>query len=216
MAERTTQSWTQVPHFFAARDVDATELLRTQKNRALLIEQECRARLSITDLLIALVARVLKKHPRINATWKDGAIQLNKDVHISVAVAVNDGVVSPVIHNAHTAPLANICVRRQELTELARANRLRPADISGGTFTISNLGMYRLDAFAAIVPLPQAAILAVGGISERVVALEGKPVVRPIMTLTLSSDHRVIDGARAAEFLGELATAISDPDKWLD
>ncbi|MGB7847242.1 MAG: dihydrolipoamide acetyltransferase family protein [Candidatus Acidiferrum sp.] len=215
MAERTTQSWTQVPHFFVVRDVDCTELLKAQKGLATTIEQTYGARLSITDLLVALVARVLAKHPRLNALWKDGTIHSNKEVNISVAMAVKDGVVSAVIHNAHTTQLADICVQRQKLTELARSNRLRPADITGGTFTISNLGMYKVDAFTAIIPPAQAAILAVGGISERVVAVDSKPVVRPIMTVTLSSDHRVIDGARAAEFLGELASAIAEPNKWL-
>jgi len=216
MAERSTQSWTQVPHFFVARDVDATGLLSAQNNVAPGVEQKHGVRFSITDLLVALAARVLVKHPRINATWKDGTIHLNKEINIGVAMAVKDGVVNVVIHDAHTTHLANISVQRQELTELARANRLRPADIAGGTFTISNLGMYRVDAFTAIIPPPQAAILAVGGISERVVAVDGKPAVRPMMTLTLSSDHRVIDGARAAEFMSELAAAITEPDKWLD
>ncbi len=212
MAERTTQSWTQVPHFFVSRDVDCTELLKTQKSLAGSIEQKHGARLSITDLLVALVARVLSKHPRINATWKDGGIQFNSKVNISVAMAVSDGVVNAVIHNAHTLQLEDICVQRQELTELARANRLRPADITGGTFTISNLGMYRVDSFTAIIPSPQAAILAVGGISERIVVVEGKPAIRPIMTITLSSDHRVIDGARAAEFLRDLVGAVEGPN----
>ena len=215
MAERTTQSWTQVPHFFVSRDVDCAELLKAQKNRAAEIEQKHGARLSITDLLVALVARILARHPRLNYTWREGTIHPNKDVNVSVAMAVKDGVVNAVIHNAHTTHLADICVQRNELTELARSNRLRPADITGGTFTISNLGMYKVDAFTAIIPPTQAAILAVGGISERVVAVDGKPVVRPMMTLTLSSDHRVIDGARAAEFLGDLAGAIAEPDKWL-
>ena len=216
MAERTTQSWTQVPHFFVSREVDCTELLKAQKNLAGEIEQKHSVRLSITDLLVALVARVLARHPRVNSMWKEGTIHANKDVNVSVAMAVKDGVTNAVIHNAHTTHLADICVQRNELTELARSNRLRPADITGGTFTISNLGMYKVDAFTAIIPPTQAAILAVGGISERVVAIEGKPEVRPMMTLTLSSDHRVIDGARAAEFLGEIAGAIAEPVKWLD
>lgn len=211
MAERTTQSWTQVPHFFVSRDVDCTELLKAHQSLAVAIEEKHHRRLSLTDLLVALVARVLTKHPRVNATWKDGGIYFNHDVNISVAMAVKDGVVSAVIHNAHKSQLADICAQRQELTELARANRLRPADIAGGTFTISNLGMYGVDSFTAIIPPPQAAILAVGGISDRVVAIEGEPAVRPMMTLTLSSDHRVIDGVRAAEFLGELSTAMADP-----
>lgn len=216
MAERTTQSWTQVPHFFVSRDVDCTELLKAQKNLAGEIERKHSVRLSITDLLVALVARVLARHPRVNSTWKEGTIYPNKDVNVSVAMAVKDGVINAVIHNAHTTHLADICVQRNELTELARSNRLRPADITGGTFTISNLGMYKVDAFTAIIPPTQAAILAVGGISERVVAIEGKPAVRPMMTLMLSSDHRVVDGVRAAEFLGELASAIAEPVKWLD
>ena len=216
MAERTTQSWTQVPHFFVSREVDCTELLKVQKNLAGEIEQKHGVRLSITDLLVALVARILARHPRVNSTWKEGAIHPNKDVNVSVAMAVKDGVINAVIHNAHTTHLADICVQRHELTELARSNRLRPTDITGGTFTISNLGMYKVDSFTAIIPPTQAAILAVGGISERVVAVDGMPAVRPMMTLTLSSDHRVIDGARAAEFLGELAGAIAEPGKWLN
>ena len=216
MAERTTQSWIQVPHFFVSRDVDCTELLKAHKSLGAAIEEKHHARLSLTDLLVGLVARVLTKHPRINATWKDGGIHFNQDVNISVAMAVKDGVVSAVIHNPHKLQLADICLQRQELTEHARANRLRPADIAGGTFTISNLGMYGVDSFTAIIPPLQAAILAAGGISDRVVAIEGKAAVRPTMTLTLSSDHRVIDGARAAEFLGDLSAAIADPGKWLE
>jgi pyruvate dehydrogenase E2 component (dihydrolipoamide acetyltransferase) len=190
-------------------------LLAARKQLAPEIERAHGARLSITDLLIALVARVLTKHPRMNASWSDGTIQLNKHVNISVATAVKDGVVSVVIHNAQTTQLADICIQRQELTGLARANKLRPADISGGSFTISNLGMYQMDAFTAIIPPSQAGILAVGGISERVVARNGQPVIRPIMTVTLSSDHRVVDGAGAAEFLRDLADAIREPAKWL-
>jgi len=215
MAERTTQSWTTVPHFFVSRDYDCTELLAVQKRLAPGIEQAHHSRLSITDLLIALVARVLVKHPRMNSSWSDGAIQPNKDVNMSVAIAVEEGVVSAVIHNADTMQLADICLRRQELTERARANKLRPADITGGSFTLSNLGMYQVDSFTAIIPPPQVGILAVGGISDRVAAAEGKPAIRPVMTVTLSSDHRAIDGAGAAKFLVDLAEAVQQPAKWL-
>jgi pyruvate dehydrogenase E2 component (dihydrolipoamide acetyltransferase) len=215
MAERTTESWTSVPHFFVSRDVDATALLAFQKNEAAQIAQAAGDKLSITDVLVGLIARMLEKHPRINSSWVDGAIKPNKDVHVSVAMAVKDGVVSAVIHSAQNKTLSEISWRRRELTELAHINKLRPPDIAGGTFTVSNLGMYKVDAFTAIIPQPQAAILAVGGISDRVVAVEGKPAVRPMMTITLSSDHRVIDGARAAEFLRDLADAIREPDKWL-
>jgi pyruvate dehydrogenase E2 component (dihydrolipoamide acetyltransferase) len=107
-------------------------------------------------------------------------------------------------------------VQRAELSERARAGKLRPADLAGGTFTISNLGMYQVDAFSAIIIEPQAAILAIGGIANRVVALEGKPVVRPMLTLTLSSDHRVVDGARAAQFMEDLVQALQIPSKWIE
>ena len=215
MAERTTESWTTVPHFFVTRDADAGALLEFQKRAARQIEQSGSGKVSITDLLIGIVARVLEKHPRLNSSWGEGTIKSNKDVNISVAMAVEDGVVSAVVHAAQHKTLPEICAARQELTALARSNKLRPADISGGTFTISNLGMFKVDAFTAIIPPPQAAILAVGGISDRVVAVDAKAVVRPMMTVTLSSDHRVVDGARAAEFLRDLVDAIAEPQKWL-
>jgi len=215
MAERTTQSWTTVPHFFVVREIDATQLMAEHKRRAAAIEQAQGQRVTLTDLLISLVARTLAKHPRINATWTGSAIRLNKDVMISLAIAVPDGVVGTVIPRADTLDLAAIATQRKELTERARANKLRPADISGGTFTISNLGMYQVDSFTAIITQPQAAILAVGGIVDRVIAVDGQPAVRPVLTVTLSSDHRVIDGARAAEFMRDFAVALQDPAKIL-
>jgi pyruvate dehydrogenase E2 component (dihydrolipoamide acetyltransferase) len=124
-------------------------------------------------------------------------------------------VVTPVIANAHRATLGEIAGQRRAIADRARAGKLRPADLSGATFTISNLGMYQVDQFQAIIVPPQAAILAVGAIRDRVVAFQGKPVVRPILTLTVSCDHRVADGARAAMFLNDLAQAMSDPEKVL-
>jgi pyruvate dehydrogenase E2 component (dihydrolipoamide acetyltransferase) len=215
MAERTTQSWTSVPHFFLIREVDASELIASQKGLSDAAERAKSTVPTITDLLVALIARTLTRHPRMNASWAGQSIRLNPEINISVAMAVKDGVVGAVIHNADTMRTADISAQRRELTERARAGRLRPADISGGTFTLSNLGMYKVDAFSAIITPPQAAVLAVGAISERVVAIEGKPAVRPIMTMTLSSDHRVVDGARAAEFLRDLADAIREPGQLL-
>jgi pyruvate dehydrogenase E2 component (dihydrolipoamide acetyltransferase) len=134
---------------------------------------------------------------------------------MGVAIAVNDGVVAAVISNAHTASLPEIAAQRRDVAERARAGKLRPADIADATFTISNLGMYKVDHFSAIITPPQAAILAVGAISDKVVAVGGKAAVLPTMSLTLSSDHRVADGARAAMFLSDLADAILDPAKQL-
>ena len=215
MAERTTQSWTTVPHFFVVREVDATALNSAREKLRGAIEQTHGVKLSHTDLLLALVARVLAKHPRVNSSWASGAIHPNADVNIGVAIAVDDGVVAAVISKADKATLADIAVQRRELAKRVKEGRTRPADIAGATFTISNLGMYNVDAFTAIISPPQAGILAVGRIADRVVAVDGRPAVRPLMTLTLSSDHRVIDGARAALFLNDLVEAILQPERML-
>jgi pyruvate dehydrogenase E2 component (dihydrolipoamide acetyltransferase) len=140
---------------------------------------------------------------------------MNSDINISIAMAVTDGVVGAVIPKADLAPLGDISVQRRDLAERARGGKLKPADVSNGTFSITNLGMYKIDAFNAIIAPPQAAILAVGRIADRVVAVNGQPAVRPMLTLTLSSDHRVIDGAQAALFLNDLADALGAPASWL-
>jgi pyruvate dehydrogenase E2 component (dihydrolipoamide acetyltransferase) len=215
MAERTTQSWTTVPHFFVVREVDATALNSAREKLGGAIEQTHGVKLSHTDLLVALVARVLAKHPRVNSSWASGAIHPNADVNIGVAIAVDDGVVAAVISKADKATLGDIAVQRRDLAKRAKEGRTRPTDIAGATFTISNLGMYNVDAFTAIISPPQAAILAVGRIADRVVAADGRPAVRPLMTLSLSSDHRVIDGARAALFLNDLAEAILQSERML-
>jgi len=134
---------------------------------------------------------------------------------MGIAIAVNDGVVAGVIPHADGASLAQIARRRVEVTERAFAGRLQPTDIADATFTISNLGMYHVDQFSAIITPPQAAILAVGAIADRVVAIDGRPAVRPRMALTLSCDHRVADGVRAALFLNDLAEAVRQPGKSL-
>jgi pyruvate dehydrogenase E2 component (dihydrolipoamide acetyltransferase) len=215
MAERTTQSWTTVPHFFVVREVDAGALNEARQKLGPKIEKSSGVKLTHTDLLAALVARVLQKHPRMNASWTNQGVRTNAEINVGLAMAVDDGVVAPVIHNAPKAALGEIALRRRDLAERARGGKLRPGDIAGGTFTISNLGMFAVDAFTAIIIPPQAAILAVGAIADRVVPVgvgpDARPGVRPMMTLTLSSDHRVVDGARAAEFLRDLVEAIGNP-----
>jgi pyruvate dehydrogenase E2 component (dihydrolipoamide acetyltransferase) len=215
MAERTTQSWTTVPHFFVTREIDASALNEYREKLVAEIERTHNIRITHTDLLVALAARVLLKHPRLNSSWTAEGIRLHDHVNMGVAIAVNDGVVAAVIPNAHVATLAEIATQRRDVAERARAGKLRPADIADATFTISNLGMYHVDQFSAIITPPQAAILAVGSIANRVVAVDGKPVVRPMITLTLSCDHRAADGARAAMFLNDLAEAICDPGERL-
>jgi len=147
--------------------------------------------------------------------WSDGSIRLNPEINIGVAMAIDGGAVAAVIHKADRTKLGEIAVQRRDLTERARAGRLRPSDISGATFTISNLGMYNVDAFSAIINPPQAAILAVGRIADRVVPVNRQPGSRPIMIVTLSCDHRVTDGAKAATFLNDVGEAFGEPEKRL-
>ncbi|MGA8406955.1 MAG: dihydrolipoamide acetyltransferase family protein [Candidatus Acidiferrales bacterium] len=213
MAERTTQSWTTVPHFFLVREVDASALNSTREMLVAGASTSATVKITHTDFLIALVARVLLRHPRLNASWTPDGIRLHADVNIGIAIAVNDGVIAAVIRNAHTASIAEIAAQRRDLAERAKAGKSRPQDLTGATFTISNLGMFQIDSFTAIIPPPQAAILAVGAIADRVVAIDGKPAVRSMMTLTLSCDHRVVDGAHGAQFLNDLARAIAEPQK---
>jgi pyruvate dehydrogenase E2 component (dihydrolipoamide acetyltransferase) len=207
MAERMTASWTTAPHFYLVREVNVSRLAAWRE----LAGKQTGARITYTDLLVKLVAAALSRHPRVNVSWRDGAIMQNADVNIGVAVAIDDGLVVPVIHRADTLGLAQITARREDLVSRAQAGKLRPADIQGGGFTVSNLGMYGVDAFNAIVNPPQAAILAIGRIAERVIAVNGQPAVQPTMVLTLSCDHRALDGARGAQFLGTLADLIEEP-----
>jgi len=207
MAERMTASWTTAPHFYLVREVNVSRLVSWRERAS----KQTGARLTYTDLLVKLVAAALSAHPRVNASWKDGALALNADVNIGLAVAIDDGLVVPVIHRADTLSLVELAARREDVVGRAQAGKLRPADIQGGGFTLSNLGMYGVDAFNAIVNPPQAAILAVGRIADRVVALNGQPAVQPTLLLTLSCDHRALDGARGAQFLGALAELIEEP-----
>jgi pyruvate dehydrogenase E2 component (dihydrolipoamide acetyltransferase) len=215
MAERTTQSWTTAPHFFVTREIDAGGLLYAREKIGASVEKEQGVRVSQTDFLVAAVARTLEKHPIVNATWTGTAIRMQPEINVGIAMAVDDGVVVATIPGANTKKLAEIAAQRRDLTDRARTGKLKPADITGATFTISNLGMYNVDSFTAIIVAPQAAILAVGRIADRVVPVDGKPGIRPMITFTLSCDHRVFDGARAAQFLNDLAAAILEPETLL-
>lgn len=214
MADRTTQSWTNVPHFYLLREATAGRLIDWRER----VQQRAGENITYTDLLVKLVGAALHEHPHLNAQWseKDAAIRQSTDVNVGLAVATADGLVVPVIHQADTLGLRDIAARRSELVERAQAGKLRPDDISGGTFTISNLGMYGIDAFTAIINAPESAILAVGRIADRVVPVDGQPAVRPMMMLSLSCDHRVVDGARGAQFLKLLVELIEDPLSLLD
>jgi pyruvate dehydrogenase E2 component (dihydrolipoyllysine-residue acetyltransferase) len=194
MAERTQQAWQTVPHFYLRREVDASRLSSWRAAAPV--------KVSHTDLLVKVAAEALRRHPRVNNAER---------INVAIAVATEDALVAPVVHDADRLDLAQIAERRKEIVARARENKLRPDDVSGGTFTISNLGMYGVDSFDAIVNAPQAAILAVGRIRDRIVPVDGQPAIRPVLELTVSFDHRVVDGARGAEFLDTLASLIEEP-----
>jgi pyruvate dehydrogenase E2 component (dihydrolipoamide acetyltransferase) len=175
------------------------------------VERRVGVRLTYTDLLVKLLAAAIRQHPRLNASWIDGAVRLQAAINVGIATAAGDALVVPVIRGADQLSIGEIATRRNDLVERANAGKLTLDDLAGGTFTLTNLGMYNVDAFNAIINPPQAAILAVGRIADRVVAVDGQPAVRQTMVLSLSCDHRVVDGARGALFLDELATLTEEP-----
>jgi len=212
MAQRLSQSWQEAPHFYLERDVEASGLVAWRER----VQARVEAKITYTDLLVKLVAAALRQHPRLNAAWYDGEIAHNADVNIGLAVAVEEGLIVPVIHSADRLGVGALAERRADRVARALDGTLTPDELSGGTFTVSNLGMYGVDRFNAIVNPPQAAILAVGRLADRIVPVEGQPAVRPMLTLTLSCDHRVVDGARGAKFLQTLAESVADPLAVLD
>ncbi|SRR5712692_394593 len=192
MAENVARSWREAPHFFVMREIDATRLVEVRGRHG--------NEVTYTDLLVKAVATALTGHPRMNG-WAN-------EINVGLAVALPDGLIVPVIHSADRLSVDETAARRRELLDRVRARKLRSTDLSGGTFTLSNLGMYEIDAFTAILTEGQAGILAVGRITDRVVAHQGAPAVRPTMLMSLSCDHRRIDGARAAEFVQTLAALL--------
>jgi len=209
IARRLSESKQQVPHFYLSVDVSMDRLmdLRAQLNEA----ADGAFKLSVNDFVIKAVAKALVDVPAANASWTDRDPLLHKHAHISVAVAIDGGLITPVIRFAEQKGIADISAEVKELATRARAGELQPEEYSGGTFSISNLGMYGVKQFAAIVNPPEGAILAVGGTDERAVVENGAVVVRKMMTLTLSCDHRVVDGAVGAGFLAALKKHIEKP-----
>jgi pyruvate dehydrogenase E2 component (dihydrolipoamide acetyltransferase) len=207
MAERTSATWQTTPHFYLLREVDAGQLLALRESA----QKDSTVKITLTDLLIKLCAASLVKRPALNVQFQGGKLLRLPAVHVGFAAAMEDGLVVPVVRHADQKGLSEIAQARISLIERAQAGRLHLEDIADGSFTISNLGMYGVDSFNAIINGSQAAILAVGRVAERVVARAGQPVVRPTIILSLSCDHRAVDGAHAAEFLDTLAGLIEDP-----
>lgn len=207
MASRLIEAWQTIPHFYLEREVNASRMVAWRKAA----QKKSESKITFTDLLIKAVARALIQHPRVNAAWMDGSIHSNDGVHVGLAVATEDGLVVPVIPNTDRLSVAEIAVQRETMVARALEGKLKIQDLQGGTFTISNLGMYGIDRFSAIVNPPQAAILAVGKIADKAIPENGKIKINPMMRLTLSCDHRVVDGARGAKFLDTLTDYLEEP-----
>jgi len=209
ISRRLTESKQSVPHFYLSVDVAMDRLmdLRAQLNEA----ADGAFKLSVNDFIIKAVAKGLVDVPAANASWTDSHTLQHKHAHISVAVSIEGGLITPVIRFAEQKGMTDISAEVKELATRARAGALQPNEYSGGTFSISNLGMYGVKQFSAIVNPPEGAILAVGGTDERAVVENGAVVIKKMMTLTLSCDHRVVDGAVGAEFLAALKKHIECP-----
>ena len=198
IAERMSRSWREAPQFSVSRDVDMTSANAARK----------KAGASYTDAIVAAAAKALAAHPRFRARFDGGTLVREDGVHVGIAVAVEDGLLVPVVRDADRKDLAALAKERERLEQHAHAGKLTAEELTGGVFSVSNLGTMGVDRFTAIVNPPEAAILAVGRVSDRVIAQAGQAVVRPVATLTLSVDHRVADGAAAARFLDDIAKAL--------
>ncbi|MDE2817109.1 MAG: dihydrolipoamide acetyltransferase family protein [Chloroflexota bacterium] len=209
IVRRMLESKTTVPHFYLTLEVDmsAAKAMRAEINAAWSEEEH----ISFNDLVIRATAMSLMRHPDANGSYQDGGFVYHKEANIGIAVAVPNGLLVPVLKNCDTKPLRQLTVEAKVLVERTREGKNRPGDLEGGTFTVSNLGMFGVRDFYAIVNPPQSAIIAVGGIEPRPVVRDGEIVVRDIMYLSISADHRILYGAPAAEFLRDLKDLLENP-----
>ncbi|RKS06726.1 pyruvate dehydrogenase E2 component (dihydrolipoamide acetyltransferase) [Nocardiopsis sp. Huas11] len=210
IARRLTESKQQVPHFYLRRTIDAEALkaFRAQINEQL---ASTGAKISFNDLIVKACATTLKLHPAVNTSWVDDKLLQHHRVNVGVAVAVDAGLVVPVLHDTDKATLSEISTRTRELAGKARDGKLKPQEMSGGTFSVSNLGMFGVDSFSAVINPPEAAILAVGAMRQEAVVVDGEVAVRNRISLELSVDHRAVDGAVGAAFLKDLAEVLEEP-----
>jgi pyruvate dehydrogenase E2 component (dihydrolipoamide acetyltransferase) len=211
IARRLGESKFSAPHFYVTMAIDMTKAVsaRTAMNAI------APSKLSFNDLVLKACAMALRKHPAINSSWTGDAIRQNHQIHIGVAVAVAEGLLVPVVRHADIKTLTQINAEVQYLAARAKDKKLQPEEMQGNTFTISNLGMFGVDEFTAIINPPDACILAVGGISEQAVVRDGKIEIGHIMKVTLSCDHRVVDGATGAQFLQTLKSLLEEPVRML-
>jgi len=210
IARRLTESLSPVPHFFLTVEVDMARVMEARKSINAAVEKDG-DRVSVNDFVLKATAAALRKHPWCNAAWHGDVIRKFDHVHIGVAVAVEDGLITPVVQHADRKGLVQISREVKELAGRARKKKLQPDEYTGSTFSISNLGMFGIREFTAIINPPEAGILAVGAVEEIPVAVDGELAVRPRMRVTMSCDHRVIDGATGAQFLQTFKTMLEEP-----
>jgi pyruvate dehydrogenase E2 component (dihydrolipoamide acetyltransferase) len=210
IAKRLVQSIGPVPTFYLTIEADMTRLMELRERSNRYLEREG-VKASINDFVIRTAAEALRRHPEVNASWGDSVIVRHNRVHMGVAVAVEDGLITPVIRDADSKRVRDIAVEVKELAGRAREKKLKPEEYTGATFSISNLGMFGITEFTAIINPPEAGILAIGVVEEKPVVENGAVVVRPRMRLTMSCDHRVVDGAMGARFLQTLKALLEEP-----
>jgi len=209
IARRMSEAFREIPHFYVTAEIDMTEAARLKD--ALAKNEVFVTSVTYTHMVLKATALALKRHPRLNASYRDDAIELKGEINLGMAVAVEDGLIVPVLRAADVRPLDEIASEARRLVEQARRGRFAKEDLSGGTFTVSNMGMLDVEEFAAVINPPQAAILAVGAVKERAVVRDGAIVARPTMRVTVSCDHRIIDGVVAGRFLEELKRLLENP-----
>jgi len=210
IARRLVESIGPVPHFFLRITVDMSRTLQARRKVNQMLEKEGE-KVSINDFFLRATAQALSRHPEVNAHWKGDSVRRHFRVHLGVAVAVEDGLITPVVRDANRKGLVEISREVRELAARGREKRLQPEEYTGSTFSISNLGMFGIHEFTGVINPPEAGILAVGGIEETAVVEDGQVVVRPLMKVTMSCDHRVIDGATGARFLQTLKGMLEEP-----
>jgi pyruvate dehydrogenase E2 component (dihydrolipoamide acetyltransferase) len=207
-----SESTRTIPHFFLSVEADMTGTLQLRDRLLGEVGKKAGVRLSITDILVKITALALRDHPIINSRIEGEGIRLVEEVNIGVAMAVEDGLIVPVIHGADRKSITEIASALRDLTEKARSNTLSVGEVTAGTFTLSNLGMFGIDTFNAIINPPQCSILGVGRTVEKPVAEGGRVGIKPMAWLTLSADHRIVDGATAAKFLGRVKELLENPN----
>jgi len=207
IARRLTQSLAPIPHFFLTAEIDMERALEAREALNVLGD----VKVSVNDIVLKTLAMALLQHPECNAWWQEDRIRYFAEVHIAMAVAVDEGLITPVIRHADRKSLREIAAETRELAERARARKLAPEEYTGGTFSLSNLGMFGIDEFTAVINPPEAGILAVGAVSPKPVAVDGAVLVRRRMRVTMSCDHRVIDGAMGARLLQTFTRMLEHP-----